>query len=410
VLRARDLIAVAALTLITLGVIMVSSASMWVSPVALDDGTPDTGIAGDAVTLTGILTGRPMVYAAIAVAAFGFGAMIPVRRLIDRVETRSPPTFGGAVVALAGVALVASAVIVSVYLPTIGKEVNGSYRWVNVPLLGQAQPSEFIKWGMIAVCAAYAAAVRDRIGLFFSGLIPPMIVLGLVCGLVAIEDLGTGVLIAAAGTLVLIAAGAKLWHLGLPAAIGLAGMVALVVTSDYRTRRVTSFLRPFEDPQGAGYHMIQSMATIAGGGPAGRGLGHGLQKFGYLPEDTTDFLFAVICEELGVTGALIVASLYAALIAAIITVARRTPSLCARLVAFGVAATIALQATINLFVVTGLGPTKGIALPLLSSGGTGWVLIGFMLGVVFAVDLDTDRVLGLPEPDAPEPRRTPVAT
>ncbi|MEM7755067.1 MAG: FtsW/RodA/SpoVE family cell cycle protein [Planctomycetota bacterium] len=408
--RARELIAVAALALIVLGLVMVSSASMWVSPVALDGGSPETGIAGDAITLTGVLTGRPAIYAGLAVIAFAVAAFLPMRLLIDRFEGKHTATFGGSVVALAGVALVSCAVIASVYLPVVGKAVNGSHRWINVPVLGQAQPSEFIKWGMVLVIAAYAAAIRDRLRFLFAGLTPPLVLLGLVCGLIAIEDLGTGVLIAAVGTLVLVSAGARLWQLALPAVVGLAGVVVLIIDSSYRVRRLTSFLNPFEDPQGAGYHMIQSMATIAGGGPAGRGLGHGLQKFGYLPEDTTDFLFAVICEEMGVVGALVVASLYALLIGSIVCVARRAPWMFARLVAFGVAATIALQATINLFVVTGLGPTKGIALPLLSAGGTGWVLTAFMLGLVFALDRATDAEIGVPVIDggrraktAPEP-------
>jgi len=399
VVRAREVIAIAAFALIVMGVVMVSSASMWVSPVALDGGSPDTGVAGDAVTVWGILSGRPTVYGAIAVLAFVIGAVLPARRLVADFEGPRPATFGASLVVLFGIALASILVITMVYIPGIGRAVNGSHRWINVPAAGSIQPSEFIKWGMILVCAAYAAAIRDRIRYFFAGLTPPLVLLAIVCGLIAIEDLGTGVLIAAVGSLMLIAAGAKLWHFAVPAAGGLAGIAVLIIESPYRVRRLTSFMRPFEDPQGAGYHMIQSMATIAGGGPAGRGLGHGLQKFGYLPEDTTDFLFAVICEELGVVGAGIVVSLYAFLVCAIICVARRAVSPMARLVAFGVAATIALQGTINLFVVTGLGPTKGIALPLLSAGGTGWILTAFMLGLVFALDRMTDDQIGVPEPD-----------
>ena len=147
-----------------------------------------------------------------------------------------------------------------------------------------------------------------------------------------------------------------------------------------------TFLHPYADAQGEGYQMIQSLSTIAGGGFFGRGLGNGLQKFGYLPEDTTDFLFAVICEELGFVGALIVVSLYGAILWVGLDIARRESSRMLRLMVLGIIATIAIQALMNLMVVTGLGPTKGIALPLLSSGGTGWLFTSACLGLIVSID------------------------
>ncbi len=208
----------------------------------------------------------------------------------------------------------------------------------------------------------------------------------MVAGFVVLEDLGTGVLMVAASAIVLLAAGARLWHFALFAPPALLAVLAAIVTSPYRVQRITSFLDPYADPQGSGYHMIQSLTTVAGGGVFGRGLGHGLQKFGYLPEDTTDFLFAVVCEELGLAGALLVIFLYAALTWFGTAIARRETCVTLRLMTLGVVATVTMQALINLFVVTGLAPTKGIALPLMSSGGTGWILTGFALGLVVAVD------------------------
>ena len=221
---------------------------------------------------------------------------------------------------------------------------------------------------------------------FFKGLLPAFCALGLVAGFIVVEDLGTGVLLAGAGAVVLLAAGARFWQYALVVPPAVAGVTMAILTSPYRVQRVLSFLDPYADPQGSGYHMIQSMATVAGGGLFGRGLGHGLQKFGYLPEDTTDFLFAVICEELGLAGATLVIFLYSVLALAILSIIRRAADPLSRLISLGVLATILGQALINLFVVTGLGPTKGIALPLLSSGGTGWILTAAMLGVVMAVD------------------------
>nr|HRJ50661.1 FtsW/RodA/SpoVE family cell cycle protein [Phycisphaerales bacterium] len=147
-----------------------------------------------------------------------------------------------------------------------------------------------------------------------------------------------------------------------------------------------SFVDPYGDPEGSGYHMIQSMLAVMGGEGPGRGLGHGLQKFGYLPEDRTDFLFAVICEELGIAGAAVVIFLFVGMVWAGVSIARREREVFLRLSALGLVSTIALQALMNLAVVTGLGPTKGIALPLVSSGGTGWILTAFSMGILAAID------------------------
>jgi cell division protein FtsW len=165
-----------------------------------------------------------------------------------------------------------------------------------------------------------------------------------------------------------------------------AGFVALVIASPYRLTRIETFFNPYLQPQKAGYHMIQSMLAISGGEGPGRGLGYGLQKFGYLPEDTTDFLFPVICEELGVAGAAVVIGLYVLLLWAGLSIVRREGTLVLKLVGTGVLATVGLQALINLVVVTGLGPTKGIALPLISSGGTGWIMTAASLGLLVAMD------------------------
>ena len=151
-----------------------------------------------------------------------------------------------------------------------------------------------------------------------------------------------------------------------------------MIHSPYRLQRLTVFLNPWADPLGAGYHPIQSMLTIAQGGLIGRGLGNGIQKFGYLPEDTTDFIFAVVCEELGLTGAVLVIGLYLLLIWMGWSILCNCKDRFGRLFALGVLTMIGLQTIINLAVVTVLAPTKGIALPLLSKGGTGWILTAFL--------------------------------
>src|SRR5690606_10904877 len=174
--------------------------------------------------------------------------------------------------------------------------------------------------------------------------------------------------------------------LALCAAPAAAGITLAILTSPYRMRRITAFLDPWADPAGDGYHMLQSLAAIAGGEGTGRGLGHGLQKYGYLPEDTNDFLFAIICEEMGIAGALLVAVLFCGLVWSAIAIIRREPSRSLQLMALGIIATVSLQAVMNLVVVTGLGPTKGIALPMVSAGGTGWTLTAACLGLLLAMD------------------------
>lgn len=196
----------------------------------------------------------------------------------------------------------------------------------------------------------------------------------------------------------LVAAGARIAHFLALAPIGLAAFAAAVYASPYRLDRILAFLNPYADPEGTGYHMIQSMVAVANGQVFGRGLGFGLQKFGYLPEDRTDFLFAVICEELGLMGAAIVIVLYCGLLWSGHVIIRREHNPLLKLAALGVVLTVGIQAVINLAVVTGMGPTKGIALPMLSSGGTGWILTAASLGLLVALDRTQGRVPA----DAPE--------
>ena len=150
-------------------------------------------------------------------------------------------------------------------------------------------------------------------------------------------------------------------------------------------RRLAAFVDPFADPAGSGYHAIQSMAAVAGGGGFGRGLGFGLQKFGYLPEDQTDFIFAIICEELGLVGGLAVLGLFAVLIWSGRKAMNSADTEFGRLIALGVTLTFGFQAAINVAVVTVSVPTKGIGLPLVSAGGTGVILYGLLLGLLINV-------------------------
>ena len=228
---------------------------------------------------------------------------------------------------------------------------------------------------------------------FFRGLLPVLGMVGVACLLIVVEDLGTAALIAGVAGVLLVAGGARIWQMAMMVVPAGGAVYVAIATSPYRMARLTSFLDPWQDARGSGYQAIQSMVAIAGGGPSGRGLGNGIQKFEYLPADTTDMIFAVVWEEMGIAGAAAVVVLFVVMLWAGVGVVRGCRDTFGRLVALGVILTVGLQAAINVAVVTVVVPTKGIALPLVSSGGTGWLVTAFALGLVAA--LDTDNYLAM---------------
>lgn len=396
-LTAGQGIALCVLGLLTIGVVMVNSAGMSVD-------------ASRAVTAESLLLSKSTIYMGLAMLGLTVSALLPIRRIAERLcREPSDRTTGRTgqsepwlrdctrhwlslwplwafVAAMIGV-------LCLVYMPVIGKEVNSSHRWINLHVRGldSVQPSEIAKWGLVAVVAWYAARRAALMPDFLRGLAPALAAIAAVCAVVVLEDFGTGVLIGAATCIILLAAGARLWQFALFVPFAALGLAVALLTSPYRVKRLTAFLDPYADPERTGYHMIQSMLAVSGGEGWGRGLGFGLQKFGYLPEDHNDFLFAVICEELGIAGAAVTIAIYIALVWAGFAIVRREREPFLRLLALGIIATIGLQALINLTVVTGLGPTKGIALPLVSSGGTGWLLTALSMGVLIAIDRTRPR-------------------
>lgn len=418
------------LTLLGVGLVMVRSADERVQPIptpeALDFSqgaallvVPDPPAPDDHTfreALLQMVQSRSVVYAGMALVATIIVACMP-KALLDRLDAFAQ-TKRPALWLAVGVMLIL-AVLILVYIPGLQREAKGAKRWVEFPMPGLGefgfQPSEIAKWTLPAVIAVFAAARGSQIGTIFRGLLPAGLAVALVCGLVMLEDLGTAVLIGAACGVVLLAAGIRWWHVGVLAALAIAGSVQAIRTSPYRMDRITSFMDPWADPADTGYHMIQSLAAISSGEFTGRGLGNGLHKLGYLPEDTTDFLFAIICEELGVLGAAGVVAVFALLAWACIGVVRQERSAAGQLIALGITATVLLQALMNLAVVTGLGPTKGIALPLVSAGGTGWILTGASLGLLIAMDRRQAAryAVAVPEPEPstkahPKPTRSRI--
>jgi cell division protein FtsW len=389
-LRAGHVIALCVLGLLAIGVIMVISADMRAQTVNA------TQPIAQVMTLSDVLTSRSAIYMVCALAAMGFASLLPVRAVAEWVENKhegvasstSTSFFGPGVGILIVGSLVLLAVCAMAYAPGLAHEVNGSHRWIMVPGLGEAltlQPSEIAKWGMIGVVAWYCARRAKLLSAFWKGLVPALIAIGALAGFVVVEDLGTGALIGAVSALLLLAGGAKWWHFAALSPIPIAGVVAAIMTSDYRMNRIMAFADPYKDAEGIGYHTVQSLIAVSSGGGPGLGLGNSVQKLGYLPEGRTDFLFAILCEELGIGGAALVIFMLLGIVWAGVRIARDERSPMLRLIALGIVSTIALQAIINLAVVTAMAPTKGIALPLISSGGTGWLMTSFCLGIVIAI-------------------------
>jgi cell division protein FtsW len=272
----------------------------------------------------------------------------------------------------------------AVLVPGIGREMNGARRWISLGVT-QFQPSEVGKWALVIFLAYFISQRKVRIESFWRGFVPTLVPVGVIALLIVIQDFGTAALIAVCTVAILLAGRAKVWHLLLSAAPGLAAAAWFVMHKAYRMKRMTAFMDPYADPQGQGYHMIQSLLSFSTGGVFGRGLGNGIQKLGYLPEDTTDFIFAVICEEMGLFGAALTIALYLGILYVSWQIMKQTRDSFGRLLAFGIGAMIGLQALINIAVATVSVPTKGLSLPLISAGGTGLIITCGALGLLHSI-------------------------
>ncbi len=381
-LRAGQGIALCSMCLLVLGVVFVNSASLDVS--------------GDSkTTFEAIMGGRATIFAVASALCLWVGSRLPIERL------GSARGIGNPIWWIVGAIF---AGIVLVHVPGVGREVNGASRWISLGPL-TFQPSEIAKWGVPLVLAWWCCRRGDKLRSFWGGFLPPVAFAALVSVGIAIEDLGTATLIMLIALIVVVAAGCRWWHATMLAPMAILGFIGLIIVSPYRVNRIIAYLDPYADSQGIGYHIIQSMGAISGGGLTGRGLGNSVQKFGYLPEGTTDFIYAIVCEETGMIGAFLVVALYAFLLWCgwMVIGAVREPTIdCdgstsraksesrlspfCQLVGLGILATIGFQALINILVVTGLAPTKGIALPLVSRGGTGWMLTCLSLGLIMSMD------------------------
>jgi cell division protein FtsW len=271
--------------------------------------------------------------------------------------------------------------LVAVLIPGLGVEVNGSRRWLGLGPV-RVQVSEFAKLGMVFVLAHYLALNQSRIGEFKRGFLIPGAMIAGCAGLVILEpDYGTAALIGAVGLLLLFLAGAR-WAYILPAlGMAVAGLAAMVIHNPNRLYRMMAFLDVEANKQGGSYQLYQSLAAFAVGGVEGVGLGQGRQQYAFIPEAHTDFIFAIVGEELGLPFTLGVTAIYLLIFAVGVLHLRRAPNLFHYLLMSGALLLLTLQAIINLGVVTGLLPTKGMSLPFISAGLSNLLLMGMIVGL-----------------------------
>lgn len=359
-----------ALALALLGAVMVASASITMADRSF--GEPFYYLL------------RQLVYIGAGGLAAAFCVIVPLRAW----EQSSP-----LLLTIAGLLLVA------VLLPGVGHEVNGATRWLRLGPLN-LQVSEPARLLLVIYLCSYVARRRDALEAGFKGLLFPLVIVTAAGMLLMLQpDFGATAVLFATAIGVLFVGGMRLGYLLLIGVTGLASLGLLVLTSEYRMRRLTAFLDPWADPWDSGFQLTQSLIAIARGEWFGVGLGGSVQKLFYLPEAHTDFVFAVFAEEFGLFGVFLMIALFAVLvwrayvISAAAAAAGRVFAAC---LAFGLGTWVGLQAFINMAVNMGLLPTKGLTLPLVSYGGSSLLITGATIGILLRIhyELSADGYAG----------------
>ncbi|MGM8364220.1 stage V sporulation protein E [Virgibacillus sp. W0181] len=275
--------------------------------------------------------------------------------------------------------------LLAVLIPGIGIVRGGAQSWIGVGAFS-IQPSEFMKLGLIVYLSAYLAGYQKHITSLKKGFLPVILLVFTAFGFIMLQpDLGTGVVLVLTCMMLIFVAGARLSHFAGLALLGLAGFVFLILSAPYRISRITAFLNPWEDPLGDGFQIIQSLYAIGPGGLMGVGFGKGLQKYFYLPEPQTDFIFAILAEELGFIGGTFVIFLFVLLFWRGIKIALEAPDAFGRYLALGIVSMLTIQMMINISVVIGLIPVTGITLPFLSYGGSSLTLTLCSVGILLNI-------------------------
>jgi cell division protein FtsW len=368
----------ATLCLLAFGAVMVYSAS---SPLGV---------------LNGQGNGTGDFFRYLIFGAIGLGAMLLLERrgvaLLDGRLTRV-------------LLLTSFVLLVLVMVPGFGVQVNGARRWFALGPI-QFQPSELMKIALILYAARYLADHPKRMRGFRQAVMPIAVVAGPACLLIVVEpDLGTALVVAFTITMLLLAAGLPIRYLGLLIAIAVAAVALMALVQPYQRARLTAFLNPWASKSTAGFQAVQGQIALGSGGLLGVGLGKSVQKIFYLPEAQTDFILAVIGEELGVLGVAGVVVLYGMIAYAGLRTARRAVGRYAKLLATGLTSLILCQGILNIFVVLGIAPLTGVPLPFISYAPTNLCVMLAAVGLLLNISRPGARRLTVVE----APRRDPAA-
>ncbi len=356
-------LAVAAVALLALGLVMIASAS---------------------VSIADRQTGEPFYYLLrqSAYAGLGFTLALLVLRVPLALWEQAGPAF-----LLCGLVLLGI-----LFVPGLGRTVNGSTRWLMMGPLN-FQVSEFVKLALVIYMAGYLVRRGEAVRTTAAGFLIPMALVALLTVLLLAEpDFGAAAVLTATALGMMFLGGVRLWLFALLVGIAGAVLAVLAVSSPYRMQRLTTFLNPWEDPFNSGFQLTQALIAFGRGDWLGVGLGGSVQKLFYLPEAHTDFVLAVLAEELGLVGTLGVMVLFAILLWRVFRIGRRAAEagqLFGGYLAFGIGMWIALQAVINIGVNMGVLPTKGLTLPLMSYGGSSMMVNCVAVAMVLRVGLET---------------------
>ena len=272
-------------------------------------------------------------------------------------------------------------------------EYNGCKRWIVLPGLGTLQPSEIAKFSIVLVFSHIISLNHDRMKSFSTGVVPFALILGVVTVLMLLEPHLSGtLLILSIGAVLMFVGGTGLHWFGLAGGLGAAAIAAAVIALPELVPYATDRLASWRDPLGEGHQTIQSLYAIASGGLAGLGLGNSRQKYLYVPEPQNDFIFSILCEELGFIGAALVVVLFLLLLLRGMSIAVRARDKFGALLVVGFVVQVTLQAILNMAVVTNTIPNTGISLPFFSSGGTSLLMLLGEMGIVLSVSRQTDMV------------------
>ncbi len=284
--------------------------------------------------------------------------------------------------------LVASIVLlIMVLIPGIGVVRGGARSWIG---LGQftLQPSEFAKIAIIMFVSKYLAKIGDEQGNDkFQKYVPILSILFIMFGLIMLQpDFGSGTVLVLTVLLMIYISGIGYRYIYIGLVVGLFSVAAMVITAPYRLKRITSFVNPWEDPLGSGFQIIQSLYAIVPGGILGYGIFKSKQKFFYLPEPQTDFIFSIITEEIGLIGIIFIFMVYMMLFYNGLMIGIKTKELFLKYLAIGLTVLVFIQFAINISVVIGLIPVTGITLPFLSYGGSSLVILLTSMGIIISID------------------------